>query len=283
MKIAHLLLVHKSPRQLGRLVALLDHPAFDFYIHIDKKSDERPFHFLKKRPNVTFIRKRIDIRWGGYGTIAATLAGFREISTERYDYINVMSGQDLPLKSPADIHKFLSDRKGSEFITCLRLSDEWEEALPRIRDYHLVNWKMYGKYRLQKVVNGLMPVRRFPEGFVPVGRSNWFTLSAEAVRYILGFTRQNPAFVRYFHYCWGADEIMFPTILYNSHFRSSIQENLLHVDWSEGHAHPKVFTTHDLPELQNSDKLFARKFDEEIDCEVIEQLALGVLRPNLLA
>lgn len=273
MKIAHLVLAHKNPRQLAGLIRLLDHPGFDFYIHLDRKVDIHAFSLLKKYPNVYFIRRRIAVKWGGYGTIAATLAGFREIDPLKYAYINVMSGQDMPLKTPAEIYGHFRENQGTEFITCLRLRDEWNEALPRIMSYHFINWKIYGKHRLERLVNMFMPSRRFPDGFVPVGRSNWFALSAAAVQYILDFVDRRPGFVQYFKYCWGADEIMFPTIIYNSSFRYRIRENLLHVEWPEGCAHPKIFTRADFPALQNSDKLFARKFDEETDRGIIDLIA----------
>lgn len=41
MKIAVLILAHKNPLQLKRLVNILNNPDIDIFIHIDKKSDVR--------------------------------------------------------------------------------------------------------------------------------------------------------------------------------------------------------------------------------------------------
>src|ERR1700744_5360518 len=108
MRIAHLILTHKNPQQLESLIKALDHPAFDFYIHVDKKVDQAPFYFLTRKKNVFFIEDRVRIYWAGYGTIQATLNGFRQILLKRYDYINVTSGQDFPLQSPADIYQYIA-------------------------------------------------------------------------------------------------------------------------------------------------------------------------------
>ena len=52
MKIAHLILTHKNPKQLERLLNALQHDAFDFFIHVDRKTDIEPFKFLESRKQV---------------------------------------------------------------------------------------------------------------------------------------------------------------------------------------------------------------------------------------
>lgn len=106
MRIAHLILAHKNPEQLNRLIIAADHPAFDFYIHIDKKKDDAPFRSLIQQKNVFFIDKRTKIYWGDWGTIQATLNGFEIIIPKGYDYINVISAQDFPIKSADYIHQY---------------------------------------------------------------------------------------------------------------------------------------------------------------------------------
>ena len=138
MKIAHLILTHKNPAQLERLIRALDHPGFDFYIHLDKKTDASPFLYLAQRKNVSFIQNRTPIYWAAFGTIQATLNGFREIlPKEGYDYINVISGQDFPLKSAAEIYRYIQQRQGKEFITCESIDGAWSIAAPRVRTYSL--------------------------------------------------------------------------------------------------------------------------------------------------
>jgi len=262
MKIAHLILAHKNPEQLQRLLNALDHPAFDFYLHIDGKSDAAPFEHLTGKKNVFIIKERAKVYWAGYGTIQATLNGFAEILPKGYDYINVISAQDFPLQSPAAIHQYIHDRYGTEFITCESVEEEWKEAAHRVKQYHLINWRIPGKFRLQMLLNKLLPERKFPLDYTIVGRANWFTITSPAAAYILRFLKENPRVVRFFKYCWGADEFIFSTILYNSPFRDKILDNLVYVDWTgQTKGHPRILGTEDLEPLKNSGKLFARKFD----------------------
>ena len=131
MRIAHLILTHKNPAQLERLIEAMTYPAFDLYVHLDKKVDIRPFRYLAEKKNVFFIANRATVYWAGYGTIQATINGFKEIlEKDGYDYINVISAQDFPLKPPADIYHYIANRRGTEFITCESIEDEWINAAP---------------------------------------------------------------------------------------------------------------------------------------------------------
>ena len=266
MKIAHLILAHKNPEQLQRLLNALDHPAFDFYLHIDGKSDAAPFIPLTERKNVFIIKERAKVYWAGYGTIQATLNGFAEILPKGYDYINVISAQDFPLQSPATIYQYIHDRYGKEFITCESVEHEWKEAAHRVKQYHLINWRIPGKFRLQMLLNKFLPERKFPLDYTIVGRANWFTITSPAAAYILRFLKENPRVIRFFKYCWGADEFIFSTILYNSPFHDNILDNLVYVDWTgQTKGHPRILGIQDLEPLKNSGKLFARKFDMNSD------------------
>lgn len=273
MKVAHLILAHKNPLQLERLLNALDHPASDFYIHLDKKTDIRPFSFLFQRERVFSVHPRIKVYWAAFGSIQATLNGIKNILEKEYDYINVISAQDFPLK-PADlIYNFLLQHKGSEFITCEPLETQWTEALHRVKQYHFINWRIRGRHRMEKMVSALLPERKFPLDFEIVGRSNWFTITANAAAYFVDFLDRHPEVVRFFKYSWGADEIIFSTILYNSPFKDKIRNNLVYVDWTGAKGgHPNILTKKDFPALKNSDKLFARKLDMEIDKELFTML-----------
>ena len=283
MRIAHLILTHKNPQQLERLITALDHPAFDFYVHVDKKVDQGPFNYLTRKKNVFFIEDRARIYWAGYGTIQATLNGFKEILPKRYDYINVTSGQDFPLQSPDHIYRYIAERNGLEFITCESVEDQWREAVPRVKKYHLINLRIPGKHRLEKLANKmlekrLLPPRKFPLDYTIVGRSNWFTLTSPAVQYIHDFVKQHPNVVRYFKFCWGADEFIFATTLYNSPFRDRIRENLVYVDWTgQKEGHPRILNVADYDKMKASGKLFGRKFDADADYRILEMLEESII------
>src|ERR1700755_343088 len=110
MKIAFLILAHKNPKQLQRLLNALQHPSFHFYIHIDAKTDAEPFKYLIDNNITFFVNKRAKIYWAGYGTIQATINGLQEIPLSNYDYVNVISAQDFPLKPANEIYNYIEER-----------------------------------------------------------------------------------------------------------------------------------------------------------------------------
>lgn len=281
MKIAHLLLTHANPAQLKRLMDSLAHPDADFYIHVDLKADIGPFLPLADNKHIFLIKKREKVFWGAYSIVQATVNAFYEImgSGKKYDFINLLSGQDYPLKSTEEIHDFLGLNRGKAFMHTLSITDEWQEAIPRITRYHLSNYQFAGRHQAEKLLNFLLPERKMPNGLIPVGRSQWFTITPTHVKYILEYLEKNRHVQRFFELTWGVDEIIFQTLLYNSpHKDEMVNDNLRYIDWSEGKASPKTFTIQDLSVLTHSGKLFARKFNENIDSDILN--ALDKLRAN---
>lgn len=274
MKIAHLILTHANPNQLERLIESLAHPHADFYIHVDLKANIEPFLPLANE-HVFFVKNRIKVYWGAYSIVQATVNSFYEIlaSNEKYDYVNLLSGQDYPLKSVESIHDFFVHHQGKAFMDALLIESEWKEALPRLRKYHFANYHFTGRYVLERTLNFFTPPRKMPNKLVPVGRSQWFTLSLQHIKYIVEYLQKYPKVQQFFELTWGADEIIFQTILYNSPYKQDIvNDGLRYIDWSEGNASPKIFTLKDLPALQQSGKLFARKFTLKDSSELLDAL-----------
>ncbi len=275
MRLAHLILTHANPEQLNRLIGRLACEDADFYVHVDLKTDIAPFKAAVRHGNVQFVTNRVKVNWAGYSIVQATLNGFEQIlaSAKAYDQVNLLSGQDYPIKSTEQIHSFLAARRGMAFMHTLSVTDEWREAIPRITEYHMPDVSFPGKHKALGVINKLAPKRRMPVGLVPVGRSQWFTIPLHCVAYIANYMRQHPAVPRFFRMSWAPDEMIFQTILYGSPFKKDIvNDNLVYVDWSAGGASPKVLTMADAEALDASDKLFARKFNPLIDTEILDHL-----------
>ena len=277
MRIAHLILAHKNPGQLERLIDALSHPAFDFYVHLDKKANLDDFVYLSGKGNVYFIKKRVNVKWAGYSLVQAQLNGIQEIvDTKNYDYLNVLSAQDFPLKPPEYIFQFLKKNKGFEFISSVDEEKEpvwWQVAKRRVTKYHLENWPDFpGKYRIQNAINLITGTRKYPLPHKIVGRSQWFIITSSAATYLVDFIKNNPKVVRFFKYVWGADEFIFSTVLFNSPFKEKIRDHLFYIDWSEGKPNPKILREEDFEKLIRSDKVFARKFDATADENILKRL-----------
>ena len=276
MKLAHLILAHSNPGQLKRLVDKLAHSDSHIYIHLDKKTDITQFLPIADNDRISFISNRIKVYWGGYSIVQATINSFEEILATgiSYDHINLLSGQDYPIKSTEHIHQFLRENKGKIFMHSLSVNNEWQEAIPRIERYHLANLKLpAGTYRVEQVMNAILPKRKMPEGIVAMGRSQWFTASRESIAYIVDYVKKEQWVSRFFKMSWAADELIFQTILFNSPFKEHmVNDNLLYVDWSEGKASPKLLNMEDAAALKASDKLFARKFNSDADSAVLDYI-----------
>ncbi|MBB6003592.1 beta-1,6-N-acetylglucosaminyltransferase [Arcicella rosea] len=274
MRIAHLILAHANPSQIQRLINRLAHPNADFYIHIDLKTEISPFLSLASK-QVTLITNRVSVYWGAYSIVQATVNSFEEIlaSPTKYDYINLLSGQDYPLKSTDEIYAFFEKNPNKAFMHTLSVATEWQEAIPRVTKYHLSNYQFSGRTTVEKYINMFLPQRKMPNKLIPVGRSQWFTITSKHIEYIVTYLQQNKNVKRFFELTWGSDEIVFQTILYNSIYQNEmVNDNLRYIDWSEGNASPKTFKMEDLQTLIGSGKLFARKFNEAIDGNILDAL-----------
>lgn len=275
-KIAHLILAHNHPVQLTRLINRLTHPDADIYIHLDGKADIASFSSLSSLPNVHFIKKRVKVYWGAYSIVQATINGFAEIlaTKKHYGHINLLSGNDYPIKSTRQIHKFFDHHPGNIFMEYETTdSDWWRSVQTRVTNYHFTDLHFAGNYQLSVIVSKLLPKRTPPKGLELVGRSQWLTITPQSAQYVVDHLRNNPKTHRFFKLSWGSDEIAIQTILYNSPFKDKIiNNNYRYIDWSEQKASPKTLTMADADKLTNSPCLFARKFDLATDPEIFDYL-----------
>lgn len=281
--VAHLILAHRSPASVSRLVGRISHADAKTFIHIDKKVSIAPFiERVGAIENTFFITKRTEVTWGTYSMVRATLEAFKEILSrkdEQYDFINLLSEADYPLKNAADVHAFLDNHVGKSFVE-MQFNDSpwWVEAQQKIRKYHLADYPFRGKYFVENVINRILPARHIPLGMVFTGRSQWMTLSTAHIRHVLSVIHDHPRIARFFKHTWGPDEFFFQTILYNSvHKKELVNDNLRYIDWTAGNMSPKILSCDDLDQLKQSEKLYGRKFDSESDSEVLDAIDADLL------
>lgn len=273
-------MAHKEPQQIERLVKRMVHDTFYYFVHIDAKVDLNCFNYLETIPRVKLIKNRIIVNWAGYSFVDATLECMKEIfaSGIDFDFVNIMSAQDYPIKPANYIYNFFNNNLGKSFIAyeINGESEWWVTAKERIEKYSMADLNFAGKYRLQSFVNWLMPKRKFPFQNYTLyggGGSAWWVLSKECADYFIEFMDANPKFIKFAKWIWCADEIIFPTIIMNSYLKDRVvNNNLRYIDWSEGRVNPKNLTVEDFDKLMSSDKLIARKFDTKVDTKVLDLL-----------
>jgi len=276
MKVAHIILVHNKPLQLKKLLKSLEHADCKAFVHLDRKCNFQDFAFLEKHSFVELISDRQNVTWGGFSIVKAIMASIRQIvkSPVKYDYINLISGQDYPLKSPEAFMSFLEKNPGKVFMEYHLPGHSWlEDAKERLSLYHLTDFKFKGSTRLERVINFLLPEQKMPKGFVFIGHSGWFTLDWASAAYVVDYFENNKSFIWKFKWSWGSDEILIQSILYNSpHQHKMVNNNLRYIDWSEGKVSPKILTMADREKLKTTDCFFGRKFDMNIDESILNYI-----------
>jgi len=175
MRLAHLILAHGNPSQLERLVKRLMCTHTDIYIHLDGKSNIDEFVQLERLDNVFFIKNRTVITWANYSMVKATLDSFEEILKRGivYSHLNLLSGQDYPLKSAAAIQRFFLANADKSYMRSRQVEEEWQESMSRFDLYSLGEYNFPFKFALQSLLNRFLPKKKLPMGLKPYGFSQW--------------------------------------------------------------------------------------------------------------
>ena len=277
MKLAHLILAHNNPAQLERLAMRLIHNDADVYIHLDKKQDVAGYSSIQSIPNIFFIKKNVSVSWANYSMMTATLNSMEEIlaTGNNYSHINLLSGADYPLKSASEIQKFLFEHPGQTFMRYKDIYKDWQETASRFDMYSLGDYNIPMKFKLQGLLNRFLPKRKLPNGLVAYGFSQWFTITPVCAQYVIDYLKKNPSVKRFFRLTWGVDELVFQTILLNSHLKDTIvNDHLRYIKFKDRASNPEILTIADKDALMNSGKFYARKFNPEVDTGILDYLDL---------
>lgn len=279
MKVANIIMAYKNPAQLERMIKSMDHPNFYIFVHLDKKIEIEPFEYLSKLDRVVFIKNRTLCNWGGFSFVNAIFNCLEEVLDleEGYDFYNLLSGQDYPIKPMEDISRFYENNQGKCFISYDEdhEKDWWKHAVTRFENYHFTDLTFKGRYFIQGLITKYLPKRKFPIDLQLFGSSisTWWTVSPGCASYMVDFMKENKKLKKFMAYTWGADEFLVASIVMNSPFRDQvINNNLRYITWVDGIANPRILIEGDLDGIKESDKLFARKFDIVIDEKVLDEI-----------
>ena len=287
-KHAYLIMCHTNINQLFLLLDVLDNERNDIYLHIDKKANGYSIAEIKnhiKRSTLTII-KPMNVNWGGDSQVRLELRLLKEALKTEHKYYHLISGMDLPIKTQEYIYEFFDNNDGTNYIS-LELNhphNVTKSVQFRLNYFYLFqnivgrnNGRNNGKIptffsrlqeksiQIQKVLN----VNRTKNSdIVFIKGANWFSITQEAADYVIN---NYYMYKKYFRQTLGADEYFLQTIMYNSPLLSTIEDNNLRlIDWKRGN--PYVFTIDDYSMIKNSPEIFARKFDENVDNEIIKLL-----------
>lgn len=283
MKIAYIILAHKLPEQLVRLVKRLNTHDTSFFIHINKDTDhatyEKMVRPLHDWANIHFLERRT-VKWGTFSQVQAALDGVQAALALNpgFDYAIFLSGQDYPIKSNEYIREFLEKSNGKSYLEYFSLPNAiWRRengGMDRI-DY----WHLHFGGRPRKTFRRFdPPYRRFLATHKIFGGSAWWCLSRDCAEYMNKYLSRNGYFVKFWKYTRIPDELFFQTALLNSNFKDQIvNDNLHYIVWVTT-PHPEILRRQDYEKLISSDKLFARKFDITVDSEILDMIDRTISR-----
>ncbi|MGC9195918.1 MAG: beta-1,6-N-acetylglucosaminyltransferase [Syntrophobacteraceae bacterium] len=279
MKIAYLITAYHNQKHLKKMINRLYCCDSSFFIHVDLKSNIEQFSDIIG-DNVFFTKSRLPVYWGEYSMVEAILLLMREALyySLDYDYFVLFSGSDYPLRSTEYIHDFFVKKKGTEFISMVKMPN-WDAGFPlwRMDKMCLPSTRPFSRFVVRALGKMNLANRnhaRYLNGLQPWGGSTWWALTKDACRYILKFVEENGSICNYFKHISCAEEMLFQTILGNSAFSERIHRSLIFMDWSAGGAHPAMIGPRHLALFEAGDKivmndafgpgevLFARKFSD---------------------
>lgn len=300
-KHAYLISVHNKPSQLRKLIETLDDSRNDIFIHIDLKAeniyDEETIQKIissAKMSEVVFIKDRISVEWGQYSLSDVKIRLLKAARKKgTYQYYHNISGQDFPIKSQEYIHDFFDENNGKEFISFEKpgkhnYSYRYKYYYSFLKDIgrpknKLDKFKIVAYAKMQGVMFGIDRAKNNSNILFKKG-GGWFSITDRCAQYVIS----KEAWIKEtFEFTFCSDEMFLQTLLWNSTFRDSLYipnngetETMRLIDWNRGH--PYTYRISDFRELQNSKCLWARKFDEDVDDEIItrleEQLSEGERR-----
>jgi hypothetical protein len=265
-------MAHSHKELLKKLLAQLQHPGVNVFVHIDRKSEEL-YDDLLQAKQVNLVKDRVDVKWAHLSQVKAVFSSYREIKKlgNQFDHLVVISGQDMPLRPIGELVEFLGKHKNKSFISHVPLTrDGWAGARKRFHYHYYV--RMEKLWRALMMLTGIR--RQFPFGLNPYGGAQWINISPTHMDHILHFCETHISFMRFMETVRFPEEMIFQTLLMNSPYKNDcVNEDLRFIKWLPGKSNPEVLTESNYNEIRAASvKFFARKFDMALSGELIDLL-----------
>ena len=299
MRKGFLISAFKDPVHLGRLVCALDDADSDFYVHIDKKEDIRPYQKVCEGRNVLFLNNRVNVYWGTYSQVEFQMRLIKAAldSGQSYDRLFILSGQDYPLWSNRQINDYLSQIGDEELLSAICLdSKEVDGPYKKIyrcyrpqTDLPVIGAKgndllSKGIRKVAKLMGVHQPLHFEADGYEwkLYKGSDYLCLSGELARYVYETWANTPSVQKYFRTSFAPSETCIQTIVFNHpeyrkkgdlHYGNytTLKDltRLHHIDYAPV---IRVWQEGDMTELLESGKMFARKFETGISDALLERI-----------
>lgn len=269
--IGYLILVHRFPKQFKRLFKAIYDPRNSYVVHVDKNSGEALnadiSNFLKPYSNAEVMEGHAAL-WGGYSLVDAELRGMEHLlamNGEWSHFIN-LSGQDFPLKTQAQIMAYLTDHPGREYIKVLDQEKIRPDTMRRIGEFVIETGGQ---------IEQTLTMRPFIEGATPYIGNQWMIVSRAFCDFVCHDARAD-RYKAFYRNTFIADEGFFQTVMMNNPVHGEIvNDDLRMIDWvpdGDIKLRPRTYGREDAAALTSSHNFFARKFEQDVDGDILSIL-----------
>lgn len=289
MKKVFCILCHKLNNPLKYTVNYLS--SFEentILIHVDAKSSISDFNILSG-DNVFFIKDRVEVFWGRYSQIESTLKIFNEALKFDFDYLFLISGDDIPCMTNQLMNDFL---KSIEMKNLIHYQDDRNNYVdPASRIMYVYPHYFYSreksvfqkiKIKMFRFIKTLHVNSYFKKNAHKVNKfykgTNWISLNQASAFALMGFINANDWYCELFRHSFCADEVFFHTALKqigineNYHDPRKVNDALRYIDWKTGPDYPRTLDYSDFDKIKSSGCIFSRKISSDIPYECFEEL-----------
>lgn len=277
MKHAIMMMGYGNGKVAQKTIDVLDDPDIDFFIHWDKKYSIP--NFQSKLSNIYYLKDRKSVNWGtDMQTIVEKQLLMSVYNRHEYDYVHLISCNDMPLMTPEYFKKYFENKPYA--IGFLGYLDK--QIYRRISGYFPIRHiNVRGTIRYWLIIkfmdylNILLHINRVKNKPLEKG-CNWFSMDIQYVKKILQFSD-----FKMFMNTFTGDEFYVQTVLhdlkpksieekydyYSDDYRMTKSSEMAsrYIDWMRGKGKPYVFKQSDatfLCSIVNTEYAFGRKVND---------------------
>jgi hypothetical protein len=293
---AYIVLSHGDPAAALRLIRRIrsDRPASIVVSHHDPSNGGMPPYAFFGDSNVLPVRPAIAGGWGDYSVLQMVLSSIDTLyrSGRRFSFATLLSGQDYPIKPLAAFEAAVEDLGDGALdiqfqspdlerytFAWRRIPAAFENGFVRSVFSRLS--PVNERQRFVRFAGGRIGcrvgVRRFrsplPKPMVYYKGSQWWTLSERCLQAVQQFRRDHPEVLASYRHAIIPDESFFQTVLYNDRRFALTNDDLRFIQWRDhSDESPATLTSDDVPAMRASRAFFARKFNSNVDAEVLDTI-----------
>ncbi len=301
MNQAILIMMHKEPEQVMRLIKYFPKDRCTCFIHIDKKADFDVAVFRerleKQYRHCVILEKRISATLANWTLAQVSIELLKAAVTYEkeqgihFSYYRLLSGQDYPIRSFQEYEAFLEKNYPQNYLGIDLIED-----LKHIKD-KFSRWRYW---RIRNVIDChvrnaqirkimLLPVFTWEiiltkvwgtpqkilerRGYRIAGGPSWWNLSHDFVHYFLSVVEKDKKLISVIQKTATPEESIIQTVYANSDFyrQGEVTWNLTIGKYKEN-GHTDFWEKEEVQVLLDSNCFFARKFTQSVSGELLDIL-----------